>query len=222
MGDFESAIINFEKCLELKPELRACHLKAAQIFRDTENHNKVQYHLQMAIKIAPKVPDAYSYLADTYNNLKQFDLAIATYQQAIDLLVVKSVDPASAPAPPPPPPDALVTLYCSLGDTYSNAKQAAASLTSFDKAREASMKTLRRSTPCASIGLLFAKYEIGHDTGLRSWKKKSCARTRSTEAQPAAESAVSLPPDVPNYPPAARPWPWARLGAGPASLRGGS
>ncbi len=55
------------KCLELSNNAaRACHIKIASLYRDLDEFNLVQAHLQYAIQLEPNNYDAYSYLGMLY------------------------------------------------------------------------------------------------------------------------------------------------------------
>lgn len=103
-NNYHQASIIWDLCSKSPYKYRPCVIKLASIYRDMENHIETQRLLLLAIKLDPKQPDAYSYLADTYNNLKQFSLAIEYYQKALAIS-----------------PD--MRLMMSLGDTYMNIKQ---------------------------------------------------------------------------------------------------
>jgi tetratricopeptide (TPR) repeat protein len=118
-GSFQDAIRMFQQCSSYSSRVqRQCHIKLAQCYRDYDRHDLVQIHLKHAIDIDPKNPDAYNYLADTYNNIKQFKLALGTYMQAIEMSG-SHVDPS---------------LWIAVGDTYSNLKNIKQSLISYRKA----------------------------------------------------------------------------------------
>lgn len=66
-----------------------------------------QHHLQIAIKLDPNDFEAYMYLGDVLNNLKQFLMAIESYKKAVPL----AWGPAAA------------KVLESIADTYGNLKQ---------------------------------------------------------------------------------------------------
>ena len=105
---YDKAEKALQNAVRIEPLFRHAHVKLASLYRDTGDHLNVQKHLSIAIKLAPRSPDAYMYLADTYNNLKQFELAIEQYKSALALSGH---------------PDAIATICCNMGDTYVNLRQ---------------------------------------------------------------------------------------------------
>jgi tetratricopeptide (TPR) repeat protein len=142
IGDFSKALPHFESCSAQPSAVqRECHLKLAQLFRDMGNQQKVQLHLQYAIQLDPKRPDAYIYLADTYNNLKQFKLAIETYDKAI-LIAPKNA-----------------VIWNSKGDTHINLKQGLQSIECYKKGMAFSRKGSREYYD-AFVGYFFSSLQL--------------------------------------------------------------
>jgi protein O-GlcNAc transferase len=103
---WEHAKRAFKHCIDMVPSFRPCHIKAAGVFHFLGDFMGAQHHLQIAIKLDPEDFEAYSYLGDVLNNLKQFRLAIESYQKAARL--------ASGPA--------AARVLESIADTYGNLK----------------------------------------------------------------------------------------------------
>ena len=76
-------------------------------------------HLKQAIRLDPLSPDAYSYLADTLNNLKRFREAVEMYDEAIAR--------DSRPGSP--------QLHLSKGESLGNVKDHAHALEAFSTAK---------------------------------------------------------------------------------------
>lgn len=119
--DHNNAIEAYKKCLQISNNaFRPCHIKIASAYRDIEDFISVQKHLLQAIEMEPSNPDAYNYMAQILNNLKQFNKSITYYEAAIAL----------SPKDP--------NLYAHIGDTYSNAKQILKAMSAFKKGIELS------------------------------------------------------------------------------------
>ena len=72
MNDWSSAMSAYKACLDLsKQQFKPCHIKLAGIQNHLGDFMAVQWHLQMAIQLDPSDFQAYTYLGDVYNNLKQ-------------------------------------------------------------------------------------------------------------------------------------------------------
>lgn len=151
-GNLMSAITSFHKCSSIKSSIaRQCHLKLAQCYRDVEKFDDVQTHLLIAIQMDPKQGDAYSYLADTYNNLKQFKKAIEAYDTALQFVSPRAVEQRAA-------------LWHAKGDAFSNLKSPHEALSSYTKALELAPKGSKASLD-ALIGFHFVAIEMGEWRG---------------------------------------------------------
>ena len=104
-GQNNDALQSYVRCVETNKQFRECHVKLASVYFNNENYVMAHKHLQSAIELNPKDPSAYSYLGDTLNNLKQFNLAIDAYKQAIKL------QPSN------------IDMHIALADAYKNAKK---------------------------------------------------------------------------------------------------
>lgn len=94
----------YHKCLSVSPQFRPCHIKLASLYNKFQNINEVQKHLQIAIMLDPSDFNAYVYLGDVYNNIKQFMMAIDAYKKAASLAQNKNM------------------IYGAIADTYNNLK----------------------------------------------------------------------------------------------------
>lgn len=140
--DYNNAIKSYKKCLDISNNrFRPCHIKIASVYRDIEDNNNCQKHLLIAIDMEPSNPDAYSYLAQILNNIKQFNKSITYYEAAI----------TRSPNDP--------NLYTHVGDTYSNTRQAMKALNSYKKGLELSQKNTL-SYINALIGVYFTCLDL--------------------------------------------------------------
>jgi protein O-GlcNAc transferase len=145
-GDFGQAYPYFRQCATVASSVqRDCYLKLAQLSRDKGDLNDVQRSLHRAIELDPSRPDAYMYLAETLNNLKQFRMAIETYDKAL------SIAPNEA------------SIWVAKGDTHSNSKQPVEALRCFQEGQK--LSAIRSPTYYeAVVGSFFASLELS------SWK----------------------------------------------------
>ena len=75
-GNLVKSKMYYLKCLELSDNAaRVCHIKIASLYRDLDEINLVQVHLQYAIQLDPSNFDAYSYLGTFSTNI-QYNLRI--------------------------------------------------------------------------------------------------------------------------------------------------
>lgn len=150
LGDLDSAFSHFSECSATPSSIqRECHLKLAQLHRDIGNIKEVQLHLHAAIKLDPTRPDAYNYLADTLNNLKQFKMALDMYDKALKYA------PGSA------------TLWNSKGDVFTNMKQPFEAAECFKKAMKYSSRKSREYYNAVS-GYFFSALELSN---WRNWER---------------------------------------------------
>ena len=143
LGNIDKSIHYLRRCTSISSGVqRECHIKLAQLFRDRGDNQEVQIQLQHAIALDPNKPDAYSYLADTYNNIKQFGLAIEMYDKAIKM----------SPNNP--------MLWNSKGDAFNNMKQSFHAMKCYEQARK--LAGNKRSPPLieAIIGYYFSAMDI--------------------------------------------------------------
>lgn len=140
--DYPNAIKSYKNCLKVsKNSFRPCHIKMASVYRDIEDMDNAQKHLLKAIDMEPKNADAFSYLAQILNNMKQFNKSIEYYKAAI----------ARSPQDP--------NLWGYLGDTYSNTKQISNALHAFKKGLDLSQQN-SLSHINALIGLYFSSLDL--------------------------------------------------------------
>eukprot|EP00606_Chrysophyceae_sp_TOSAG23-5_P001218 GSChrysophyteH2.ASY1.ANO1.266.1 assembled CDS len=160
------------KCIKIEPLFRPAHIKLASLYRDTGNTQKIQKHLQYAIQISPNTPDAYMYLADTYNNLKQFKLALEQYEKALALSGH---------------PDAIATIACSMGDAYMNLKKTSSALKAYTRGKRQTQASAS-ALSCPTIGYLYAAMELG------LWEDYESAEYHAMEV---ARGALKMGPQAP-------------------------
>lgn len=163
LGLFNDAIVALDECIKIDSHvLRHCHIKLAQCYRDLDVPTKVQHHLHFAIRLDPRIGDAYWYLGDTYNNLKQFRLAIQAYDDAIKRL------------------DENPSLFVAKGDAYMNLKQPQEAIKSYTKAKNI-YKKLGPNVLVPDdvlVGYFFSKSEL---TDWKDWEEDLCQLLQSTK-----------------------------------------
>jgi len=170
--NYKKAEETLQRCVAIEPLFRPAHIKLASLYRDQGDHMRVQEHLQHAIHIAPRSPDAYMYLADTYNNLKQFALAIEQYKTALSLSGH---------------PDAIATIACNMGDTYVNMKQHGRALKAYSQGKR-QVQASEAARGCATIGYYYAAADVG------KWKQHESAEA---DAMTLTRAALRAGPEAP-------------------------
>jgi tetratricopeptide (TPR) repeat protein len=74
-SDWESAMSSYHHCLtHSQQQFKPCHIKLAGIYNHMGDFQRVQQHLQLALQLDPTDVQAYTYLGDVYNNLKQVSI----------------------------------------------------------------------------------------------------------------------------------------------------
>jgi tetratricopeptide (TPR) repeat protein len=71
-GYWEAAMTSYISCLTIsQQQFKPCHIKMAGIYNHRGDFLGVQKHLQLALQLDPSDFQAYQYLGDVFNNLKQ-------------------------------------------------------------------------------------------------------------------------------------------------------
>ena len=160
LGRVQQALEYLEACQKFRPAL----IKLASIYRDVGDSEAVQRQLRAAMALEPGNPDAYSYMGDTYNNLKQFELAIGMYERALKLIDDQQKQQQQGGQPRPPPLTEIITLLKHIGDAYMNAKAPDKAISYYRRALGFSHPRYRLPPYALAgplVGHFFAAGEIG-------------------------------------------------------------
>lgn len=85
-GDFNEAVVSWEKALELNPNLvEAWHNRGSALGR-LGNYQQALKSFEQALKIAPQNAQAWNDLAHTFYQLQQWQEAIASWDKAISIV----------------------------------------------------------------------------------------------------------------------------------------
>jgi predicted O-linked N-acetylglucosamine transferase (SPINDLY family) len=122
-GDLKGSLDYFQRTLEIQPDFREAHIKAASVLRDMNRPLEVAMHLRKAIELEPGNPNAYMYLGDTLNNLKQWKEAIQVYKKAVTIMDPKFKTDKALPPIHPSQKSLAASAHLGLGDALSNMKQ---------------------------------------------------------------------------------------------------
>lgn len=78
-GDYKRAIVNYQKAIELSPELAEAYSNLALLNQDAGNHADAIKNLTRALELRPDLMGAKVNLANSYRHMKDFKKAEATY-----------------------------------------------------------------------------------------------------------------------------------------------
>jgi len=123
IGDLKRSLHYLQRTLEIQPDFREAHVKAASVLRDMNRPLEVAVHLRKAIELEPGNPNAYMYLGDTLNNLKQWKEAVQVYKKAVTIIDPKFKTDKSVPILHPSLNSLAASAHLRLGDALSNMKQ---------------------------------------------------------------------------------------------------
>ncbi|CAG8639063.1 13462_t:CDS:2, partial [Cetraspora pellucida] len=85
MGDSRSALADFQRALDLKPDYVQLYVKRATIYMEQDDVDEAWKEFDKAIKIDPKDPDIYYHRGQIHFLHNNFDMAVKDYQRRIEL-----------------------------------------------------------------------------------------------------------------------------------------
>lgn len=148
-GNFDLAVENFLKALDIEPNNSKIYNELAITYYYKRDYEKALSAFDRAIKINPSYAMAYNNRGIIYSDLKQFEAAVENYKKAVEL------NPEYASA------------YNNLGNTYNNIKL-------YDEAIESYKKTLElnpnRADAYHNLGALYYIKKL-YDSAVENYKK---------------------------------------------------
>ncbi len=122
-GDYDRAIADFDKAIELNPNDAEAHLRLGVVWSKKGDHDRAIAYFNEAVKLRPKDAMMYIHRGVTYDEMGDFDQAIADFSRAINL------DPTNALAH-----HNRGLSYSHRGRTYTQRGMTSNALEDFDKA----------------------------------------------------------------------------------------
>jgi tetratricopeptide (TPR) repeat protein len=115
LGEFNLAIENYEKSININPEYARAHFNLGSVLQDLNSIDLAVKSYKRAIQINPEYAEAYNNIGVIFQSLEKHDAAIKSYEKAIEIQ-----------------PDYVEALY-SLGVTLQNLHQFNAAVKNFEK-----------------------------------------------------------------------------------------
>ncbi|MGF1542563.1 MAG: tetratricopeptide repeat protein [Pleurocapsa sp.] len=174
-GDWEQAIANYTQALQLggleQPFWTYKHLGDA--LKESERLEEAVTNYQQAIALQPERPEVYDSLAQTRALQGEYELAIASYQQAIELGLTNSY-----------------WTYKNLGDALTQENRLAEAKIAYQKADELKDNTTQTKIVSANNSKQDNKWLTIHNLGDRYFKKQQWHQAIANYRQ-----AIELNPD---------------------------
>ena len=151
-GDFASALKEFSRVLELKPDYFEAHNSLGTTYSHLNQIEKALFHYQKAIELNPNYARAHYNLGNTFVKMGRYDEAIKAYQKAIRLN-----------------PD-YVDAYSNLGWVYQRKKQLDKAIKTLNLALQ-----LKPDHALANLNLGKVYYKIGNLEMAEKYLRKTLA-----------------------------------------------
>ena len=84
-GDYDRAIADFDKAIELNPNGAEAHIRLGVVWSKKGDHDRAIAYFNEAVKLRPKDAMMYIHRGATYDEMGDFDQAIADFSRAINL-----------------------------------------------------------------------------------------------------------------------------------------
>lgn len=94
VGQYDKAIANLQRAIELDPSSEKPHIQLALIYFGRENFSEAIPHLKKAIEINPEDQNPYAYLGRAYIQQGLYDEAITQVSQMLDPVIARQEDPS--------------------------------------------------------------------------------------------------------------------------------
>ena len=85
MGNFEQAIIDFGKAIELRPQDKALYISRAVNYWRLQDNTKALEGLERALMLDPDYANAYNIRATVHTTAKNYEQALADVEKALEL-----------------------------------------------------------------------------------------------------------------------------------------
>jgi len=85
LEDYERAIADYDRAIELNPEDAAAHYNRGNAYADLEDYERAIADYDRAIELNPELAQAHSNRGSAYAALEDYERAIADYDRAIEL-----------------------------------------------------------------------------------------------------------------------------------------
>ena len=170
LEDYQGALEDFNKAIEIKPNLGIAYNNRASIYRRQKNNERALINYNQAISHNPKLSIAYSNRGAMYRKQGQMDLALADFNQAI------SIDPNLTT-------DYIATAYIGRGQIYHGQKNYLAAISDYQKLLSWNLKSILATPNDNIIGI------IKNNIGLIKYEMEDLS-----EAQSQFEQAININP----------------------------
>ncbi len=85
MGNFEQAITNFSKAIELRPQNKSLYISRATNYWRLQDNTKALEDLERALTLDPDYANAYNIRANVHTSAKNYEQALADVEKALEL-----------------------------------------------------------------------------------------------------------------------------------------
>ena len=160
IGDYDNAVINLKKAIQLDPSSEKPHIQIAIVYFDLEKYADAVPHLEKAIGLNPKDPNPYAYLGRAYFKQQMYDEGVNAVRQKLDPVLANQEDEKLK--------DKLSNVYYNLGRELYSEKHYLPAIAMYQQKVAYDTTSYATYVNLGIACLVGKEYELARDTFLKA------------------------------------------------------